>query len=118
MESIKKSIEKRVLHKMEYDSRVNERLMQIVLYDRGKDIRPISNEEPMTEVQTTDDNVSATGQQHTEQPEFNNEGKVDQNAEQCHDICPLPSKLTDNMTTKLSNQSLESENVCLKKTVA
>ncbi|GKG42191.1 hypothetical protein Tco_0476489, partial [Tanacetum coccineum] len=44
-------------------------------------IRPIYNEEPMAEVQTTDDNVSATGQQHTEQPEFNNEGKVDQNAE-------------------------------------
>ncbi|GJT57728.1 hypothetical protein Tco_0992782 [Tanacetum coccineum] len=60
------------------------------------------NEEPMAEVQTTDDNVSATGQQHTEQPEFNNEGKVDQNAEQCHDIRPLPAKLTDNMTTKLS----------------
>ncbi|GKC65796.1 hypothetical protein Tco_1098394 [Tanacetum coccineum] len=82
------------------------------------DIRPIYNEEPMAEVQTTDDNVSATGQQHTEQPEFNNEGKVDQNAEQCHDIRPLPAKLTDNMTTKLSDQSLESENVCLKKTVA
>ncbi|GJV94560.1 hypothetical protein Tco_1546137 [Tanacetum coccineum] len=47
--------------------------------------------------------------QHTEQPEFNNEGKVDQNAEQCHDIRPLPAKLTDNKTTKLSNQSLESE---------
>ncbi|GKD43356.1 hypothetical protein Tco_1268001, partial [Tanacetum coccineum] len=31
-------------------------------------IRPIDNEEPMAEVQTTaDDNVSATGQQHTEQ---------------------------------------------------
>ncbi|GJS58711.1 hypothetical protein Tco_0653495 [Tanacetum coccineum] len=30
---------------------------------------------------------------HTEQPEFNNEGKVDQNAEQCHDIRPLPAKL-------------------------
>ncbi|GJS25720.1 hypothetical protein Tco_0454352 [Tanacetum coccineum] len=82
------------------------------------DIRPIYNEEPMAEVQTTDDNVSATGQQHTEQPEFNNEGKVDQNAEQCHDIRPLPAKLTDNMTTKLSDQLLESENVCLKKTVA
>ncbi|GJW51471.1 hypothetical protein Tco_0092822 [Tanacetum coccineum] len=40
------------------------------------DIRPIYNEEPMAEVQTTDDNVSATGQQHTEQPEFNNEGKI------------------------------------------
>ncbi|GKF77137.1 hypothetical protein Tco_0229607 [Tanacetum coccineum] len=48
----------------------------------------------MAEAQTTDDNVSATGQQHTEQPEFNNEGKVDQNAEQCHDICPLLAKLT------------------------
>ncbi|GJS44704.1 integrase, catalytic region, zinc finger, CCHC-type containing protein [Tanacetum coccineum] len=74
-------------------------------------IRPIYDEEPMAEVQmTADDNVFATGQQHTEQPEFNNEGKVDQNAEQCHDIRPLPAKLNDNMTTELSDQSLESEN--------
>ncbi|GJX18202.1 hypothetical protein Tco_0219034 [Tanacetum coccineum] len=83
------------------------------------DIRPIYAEEPMAEVQmTADDNVSATGQQHTEQPEFNNEGKVDQNAEQCHDIRPLPAKLTDDKTIELSDQSLESENVCLKKIVA
>ncbi|GKG51923.1 hypothetical protein Tco_0544561, partial [Tanacetum coccineum] len=79
------------------------------------DIRPIYDEEPMDEM-TAEINVFATGQQHTEQPEFNNEGEVDQNAEQCHDIRPLPAKLTDNMTTELSNQSLESENVCLKKT--
>ncbi|GJV30362.1 hypothetical protein Tco_1386810 [Tanacetum coccineum] len=47
------------------------------------DIRPINNEEPMAEVQTTAEiNIFATGQQHTEQPKFNNEGKVDQNAEQ------------------------------------
>ncbi|GJW09839.1 hypothetical protein Tco_1575666, partial [Tanacetum coccineum] len=66
----------------------------------------------MAEVQmTVDDNVSATGQQHTEQPEFINEGKVDRNVEQCHDIRPLPAKLTDNMTTELSNQSLESKNI-------
>ncbi|GJU54696.1 hypothetical protein Tco_1228410 [Tanacetum coccineum] len=77
------------------------------------------NEEPMAEVQTTAEiNIFATGQQHTEQPEFNNEGKVDQNAEQCHDTCPLPAKLTDNQTTELSNQSLESKNIRLKKTVA
>ncbi|GJZ91875.1 hypothetical protein Tco_0663940 [Tanacetum coccineum] len=76
------------------------------------DIRPIYDEEPMAEVQTTAEiNVFATGQQHTEQPEFNNEGEVDQNAEQCHDTCPLPAKLTDNQTTKLSNQSLESKNI-------
>ncbi|GKC60820.1 hypothetical protein Tco_1088418 [Tanacetum coccineum] len=83
------------------------------------DIRPIYDEEPMAEVQTTAEiNIFATGQQHTEQPEFNNEGEVDQNAEQCHDTCPLPAKLTDNQTTELSNQSLESENIRLKKTVA
>ncbi|GJV61049.1 hypothetical protein Tco_1467149 [Tanacetum coccineum] len=68
------------------------------------DIRPIHDEEPMAKVQmTADENVSATGQQHTEQPESNNEGEVDQNAEQCHDTCPLPAKLTDNKTIELSN---------------
>ncbi|GKD69748.1 hypothetical protein Tco_1323838 [Tanacetum coccineum] len=83
------------------------------------DIRPIDDEEPMAEVQTTAEiNVFAIGQQHTEQPELNNEGEVDQNAEQCHDTCPLPATLTDNQTTEFSNQSLESENIRLKKTVA
>ncbi|GJY34421.1 hypothetical protein Tco_0418890 [Tanacetum coccineum] len=155
MDYVKKSIEKRALHKMEYDSRVNERLMQTTeeKVDSSKaldaslvdtessgtklkeqdtssrsgndshiddaDIRPIYNEEPMAEVQTTAEiNIFATGQQHTEQPEFNNEGEVDQNAEQCHDTCPLPAHLTDNHTTELSNQSLEFENIRLKKTVA
>nr|GFC78753.1 hypothetical protein [Tanacetum cinerariifolium] len=37
------------------------------------DIRLIYDEEPMAKVQTTAEiNVFATGQQHTEQPEFNN----------------------------------------------
>ncbi|GJR05981.1 hypothetical protein Tco_0528965 [Tanacetum coccineum] len=154
MDSVKKSIEKRALHKMEYDSRVNERLEEktdtsnaldaldassVIIKSNGTesqeqdtssrsgndahvddaDIRPIYDEEPKAEVQmTADDNVSATGQQHTEQPEFNNEGEVDQNAEQCHDTCPLPAHLTDNHTTELSNQSLEFENIRLKNTVA
>ncbi|GJY22532.1 hypothetical protein Tco_0396190 [Tanacetum coccineum] len=83
------------------------------------DIKPIYDEEPMAEVHTTAEiNIFATGQQHTEQPEFNNKGEVDQNVEQCHDTCPLPAKLTDNQTTELLNQSLESENIRLKKTVA
>ncbi|GJZ01860.1 hypothetical protein Tco_0519821 [Tanacetum coccineum] len=153
MEYVKKSIDERALHKMEYDSRVNERQIQtteekidtsnaldaldassVIIESNGTesqkqdtssrsgndaDIRPIYDEEPMAEVQmTADDNVSATGQQHTEQPESNNEGEVDQNADQCYDTRPLPAKLTDNRTTELSNQLLESENVCLKKTVA
>ncbi|GJZ43226.1 hypothetical protein Tco_0590481 [Tanacetum coccineum] len=130
MESVKKSIDERAKHKREYDIRVNERQIQTTEQDTSSrsgndahaddaDIRPIYDEEPMAEVQTTAEiNIFATGQQHTEQPEFNNEGKVDQNAEQCHDTCPLPAKLTDNQTTELSNQSLESENIRLKKTVA
>ncbi|GJY16209.1 hypothetical protein Tco_0386631 [Tanacetum coccineum] len=74
------------------------------------DIRPIYDEEPMAEVQTTAGiNIFATRQKHTEQPEFNNEGEVDQNAR--HDTCPLPAKLTDNQKTKLSYQSLKSENI-------
>nr|GEV92524.1 reverse transcriptase domain-containing protein [Tanacetum cinerariifolium] len=41
------------------------------------DIRPIYDEEPMAEVQTTAEiNVFAIGQQHIEQPEFNNEGRI------------------------------------------
>ncbi|GKD36620.1 hypothetical protein Tco_1252129, partial [Tanacetum coccineum] len=75
------------------------------------DIRPIYDEELMAEVQLIDDhNVFATGEQYTEQPEFNNEEEVDQNAEQCHDTRPLPAKLTDNQITELSYQSLKSKN--------
>ncbi|GJR51802.1 hypothetical protein Tco_1402323 [Tanacetum coccineum] len=155
MEYVKKSIDKRALHKREYDSRVNERQMQKTkekvdtskaldasLVDTkssrtesveqdtsirsGDDahaddayIKPIYDEELMAEVQLiANHNVFAIGQQHTEQLEFNNEGEVDQNAEQCHDTCPLPAKLTNNQTNELLNQSLESENICLKKTVA
>nr|GFC94408.1 hypothetical protein [Tanacetum cinerariifolium] len=41
------------------------------------DIRPIFDEEPMAEVQTTAEiDVFAIGQQHTEQPKFNNEEEV------------------------------------------
>ncbi|GKA79961.1 retrovirus-related pol polyprotein from transposon TNT 1-94 [Tanacetum coccineum] len=118
MESVKKSIDKRALHKREYDSRVNERQMQTTeeKVDTSKaldaNIKPVYDEEPMAEVQLTAEcNVFAIGQQHTEQPKFNNEGEVDQNAEQCHDKRPLPAKLTDNQIIELSNQSLESENI-------
>ncbi|GKC13959.1 hypothetical protein Tco_1010741 [Tanacetum coccineum] len=152
MESVKKSIDERALHKREYDIRVNERQIQTTegKVDTSKaldaslvdtessgtelkeqdtssrsgndahtddaDIRPIYDEEPMAEVQTTAEiNVFAIGQQHTEQPEFNNEGEVDQNAKHCHDKCPLPAKLTNNHITEPSYQSLESENICLKR---
>ncbi|GJT10132.1 hypothetical protein Tco_0857174 [Tanacetum coccineum] len=122
MESFKKLIDERAQHKREYDSKVNNRQMQIIeeKVDTSKaldsslvdiessgtkskehdtssrsgndahaddaDIRPIYDEKPMAEVQTTAEiNIFATRQQHTEQSEFNNKGEVDQNADQCHD---------------------------------
>ncbi|GKA34178.1 hypothetical protein Tco_0720607 [Tanacetum coccineum] len=93
-ESVKKSIDERAQHKRE----------------QALGQKPIE--------QDTSSQIGIDIAHHTEQPEFNNEGKVDQNVEQCHDTCPLPAKLTDNQTTELSNQSLESENIRLKKTVA
>ncbi|GJS52823.1 hypothetical protein Tco_0626185 [Tanacetum coccineum] len=82
-------------------------------------IRPYNDEEQNgRDIQLLKSIIFATGQQHTKQTEFNNEGEVDQNAKQCHDTCPLPAKLTDNQKTKLLNQSLKSENIHLKKTVA
>ncbi|GJW13288.1 hypothetical protein Tco_0017421 [Tanacetum coccineum] len=45
-------------------------------------------------------------------------GEIEQNAEKCQVSCPLLDLSFDNMTTEFSNQSLESENIFLKKTVA
>ncbi|GKB63193.1 hypothetical protein Tco_0919379 [Tanacetum coccineum] len=83
------------------------------------DIRPIYDEEPMAEVQlTVECNIFAIGQQHTEQPEIINEGRVDQYPEKCQVKSTMLDSSPDNQTTEYSKQSLESENILLKKTVA
>ncbi|GJZ76103.1 hypothetical protein Tco_0640568 [Tanacetum coccineum] len=83
------------------------------------DIRPIYDEEPKAEVQLTAEyNIFAIGQQHTEQPEIINEGRVDQYPEQCQVKGHMLDSSPDNQTTDYSKQSLESENILLKKTVA
>ncbi|GJT81456.1 hypothetical protein Tco_1055798 [Tanacetum coccineum] len=68
MESVKKSIDERAHHKREYDRWVNERQIQTTegKVDTRKavdaNIRPIYDEEPMVEVQTTAEiNIFATG---------------------------------------------------------
>ncbi|GJU00529.1 hypothetical protein Tco_1110867 [Tanacetum coccineum] len=83
------------------------------------DIKPIYDEEPMAEVQLTAEcNIFATGQQHTEQPKIINDGRVDQYPEQCQVQIHMLDSSLDNHTTDYSKQSLESENILLKKTVA
>ncbi|GJS21996.1 hypothetical protein Tco_0450628 [Tanacetum coccineum] len=75
----------------------------------GPDIRHSNDTKPLHEVQSTVAyNVNANDRQHAEQPKFINKGKVDQDAEQC----------LVNKTTESLNQTLVSENDCLKKTIA
>ncbi|GJS89986.1 hypothetical protein Tco_0772622 [Tanacetum coccineum] len=83
------------------------------------DIRPIYDKEPMAEVQLTAEcNIFAIGQQHTEQPKIIIEGRVDQYPETCQVKSPMLDSSPDNQTTEYSKQSLESENILLKETVA
>ncbi|GJS90413.1 hypothetical protein Tco_0773049 [Tanacetum coccineum] len=83
------------------------------------DIRPIYDEEPMSEVQLNAEcNIFAIGQQHTEQPKIINEGRVDQYPKKCQVKSHMFDSSPDNQTTVNSKQSLESEDILLKKIVA
>ncbi|GJW38892.1 hypothetical protein Tco_0064737 [Tanacetum coccineum] len=77
----------------------------------GADIRLSNDTKPVNEVQSTAEyNVFANDRQHAEQPKFINEGKVDQDAEQCLDKPPLLASVIENKTTESVNQILESKN--------
>ncbi|GKF13069.1 hypothetical protein Tco_0050995 [Tanacetum coccineum] len=57
-------------------------------------IKPVYDEEPMAEIQLTAEyNVTATRQQHTEQPKIINEGRV---TEQCQVKSPMLDSSLDN----------------------
>nr|GEW84890.1 hypothetical protein [Tanacetum cinerariifolium] len=82
------------------------------------DIRPIYDEEPLAKVQlTTECNIFAIGQQHTEQPKIINEGRVDQYPEQRQVKSPMFDSSLDSLANDYSKQSLESENSLLKQTI-
>ncbi|GJU55008.1 hypothetical protein Tco_1228722 [Tanacetum coccineum] len=125
MESVKKSIDERAKHKREYDSWVNERQMQTteekVDSSKALDASLVDTESSGTTLKEQDTSSRSGNDAHADDADIRpiyDEEPMAENAEQCHDTCPLPAKLTDNQTTKLSNQSLESENIRLKKTVA
>ncbi|GKC44235.1 hypothetical protein Tco_1061957 [Tanacetum coccineum] len=108
---------------------------------KDADINHVNDKQPMAEVQSfAKHNIIANKQQHSVQSESiydiyllekvdrnttpdstnmcHREGEIDQNAKKCHVSCLLLDPSFDNMTTEFSNQSLESENISLKKTVA
>ncbi|GJU69125.1 hypothetical protein Tco_1255384 [Tanacetum coccineum] len=119
------SIDKRALHKREYDSKVNERHMQKtkekVDTSKALDASLVDTKSSRTESVEQDTSSRSVDDAHADdayiKPIYDEEPMAE-NVEQCHDTCPLPTKLTDNQTTELLNQSLESENICLKKTVS
>ncbi|GJU39053.1 hypothetical protein Tco_1192010 [Tanacetum coccineum] len=107
MESVKKSIGERAQHKMQYERRVNERQIQTTEEKTDtSNVLDALDAKPWPEG-TNDyhDNVSAIRTTHTEQPEFINEGEVDQNAETMFMTYVICAKLTDNMTTNLDQSS-------------
>ncbi|GJY74024.1 hypothetical protein Tco_0478455, partial [Tanacetum coccineum] len=125
MESVKKSIDERAKHKEEYNSWVNERQMQTtedkVDSSKALDASLVDTESSGTALKEQDTSSRSGNDAHADDADIRpiyDEEPMAENAEQCHDTCPLPATLTDNQTTELSNQSLESENIRLKKTVA
>ncbi|GJT00541.1 hypothetical protein Tco_0821710 [Tanacetum coccineum] len=125
LESVKKSIDKRALHKREYDSWVNERQMQTteekIDTSKALDASLVDIESSGTKSKEQDTSSRSRNDAYADDANIipiYDEEPMAENAEQCHETCPLPAKLTNNQTTELSYQSLESKNICLKKTVA
>ncbi|GJS18216.1 hypothetical protein Tco_0412688 [Tanacetum coccineum] len=125
MDSVKKSIDERAQHKREYDSRVNERQMQTteekVDTSNALDASLVDTKSSEKELGEQDTSNKSRNDAHADDADIRpiyDEETMAENAEQCHDTRPLPAKLTDHQTNELLNQSLESENICLKKTVA
>ncbi|GJZ31920.1 hypothetical protein Tco_0576967 [Tanacetum coccineum] len=125
MESVKKSIDERALHKREYDIWVNERQMQTtkdkVDSSKALDASLVDIESSGTALKEQDTNSRLGNDAHADDANIRpiyDEDPMDENVEQCHDTCPLPANVNDNQTTELTNQSLELENIRLKKIVA
>ncbi|GKD06252.1 hypothetical protein Tco_1181226 [Tanacetum coccineum] len=125
LSNVKKSIAERTRHQRQYERRVNKRQMQTQesKIDTGKalDADLVDTESIRTDSTVQDDSsrhIFAIRQQHTEQPEIIVEGRVDQYPETCQVKSPMLDSSPDNQTTEYSKQSLESENILLKETVA
>ncbi|GKE23668.1 hypothetical protein Tco_1435180 [Tanacetum coccineum] len=148
MESLRESIQERAKHKREYDRRMNDRMMQskegkadsskaldvglvVTECNETKSERHVSSSRFGKDTHTEDADVNSVNekQQMAEEKVDRNTtpdstdmshmgGEIDQNVVKCQVSCPLLDPSFDNMTTEFSKQSLESENISLKKTVA
>nr|GEX06795.1 hypothetical protein [Tanacetum cinerariifolium] len=114
LESVKKSIDERVQLKREYDSRMNERLMQRteekVDTSKALDASSVDTKSSRTGSKEHDTSSRSGNDVHDDDADIRpiyDEEPIDENAEECHDTCPLPAILTDNYIPEHSYQSLE-----------
>ncbi|GKB61950.1 hypothetical protein Tco_0918136 [Tanacetum coccineum] len=129
MGNVKKSVSERTRHQRQYNRRVNKRQLQTQesKIDPGKAVDNglvvMRSNEIESKVQ---DDSSRSGNDtdllmiHISDPYITKSQllRVDQYPEQCQVKSPMLDSSPDNQTTEYSKQSLESENILLKKTVA
>ncbi|GJU25370.1 hypothetical protein Tco_1163991 [Tanacetum coccineum] len=125
MGNVKKSVTERTRHQRHYERRVNKRQMQTQesKIDTGKavDNGLVVMESNGTESDVQDDNSRSGNDTDADdadiRPIYDKEPMAEY-PEQCQVKSPMLNSSLDNQTTEYSKQSLESENILLKKTVA
>ncbi|GJR88467.1 hypothetical protein Tco_0212478 [Tanacetum coccineum] len=125
MGNVKKSVGERTRHQRQYDRRVNKRWMQTKesKIDTGKavDADLVVTESSGTKSKVQDDNSRSGNDTDADnvdiRPIYDKEPMTEY-PEQCQVKCPMLDSSPDNQTTKYSKQSLESENILLKKIIA
>ncbi|GJW69179.1 hypothetical protein Tco_0123603 [Tanacetum coccineum] len=125
MGNVKKSIAERTCHQRQYDKRVNKRQTQTQesKIDTGKAVyADLVDTESIRTDSTVQDESSKSGNDTDAddadiRPIYDEEPMAEY-PEQCQVKSPMLDSSPDNQTTEYSKQSLESENILLKKTVA
>ncbi|GJT85298.1 hypothetical protein Tco_1067015 [Tanacetum coccineum] len=125
MGNVKKSVAERIRHQRQYDRRVNKRQMQTQKskIDTGKAVDDdlVITESSGTESEVQDDNIRSGNDTDVDDADIipiYDEELMAEYPKQCQVKSPMLDLSPDNQTTEYSKQSLESENILLKKTVA
>ncbi|GJY80996.1 hypothetical protein Tco_0493747 [Tanacetum coccineum] len=125
MGNVKKFVAKRTRHQRQYDRRVNKRPMQTQesKIDTGKavDADMVVTERSGTELEVQDGSNKSGNDTDAEDADIRpiyDEKPMAEYPKQCQVKSPMLDSSPDNQTTDYSKQSLESENILLKKTVA
>ncbi|GJX23805.1 hypothetical protein Tco_0228250 [Tanacetum coccineum] len=123
--NVKKSVAERTRHQRQYERRVNKRQMQTQesKIDTGKalDADLVDTESIRTDSTVQDDNSRSGNDTYADDADIRpiyDEEPMAEYPETCQVKSPMLDSSPDNQTTEYSKQSLESENILLKETVA